>query len=229
MILFQCIYLKKKQKMRNVKILPVWVVVCCFAISCVTADKPDMLALTTNENNALLLSVHDQFDSDYINQEMDRISKKSKRDIIVELDDGNNELIRTSILFYYLALSYQQENMIDSAVFYHKVSADVYFNPLSTLKIAQLYSLGIEDYSRDMNIAFLELHKGLELLTEISLMDPSHIYIRLTRDFCSLLQESIQSDASLTPEVLSGLRDDLKEKLPAFIDQFKSMYRLSAN
>ena len=229
MILFQCIYLKKKQTMKYVKIISTSLMICIMAFSCDRKERPDMNALITNQVNMLGLSVYQQFDSEYISKEMDRIGSVSKNEIIAELSDGQLELIKTSLLFYYLALAYQQENQIDSAVFYHKVSADVYLNPLSTLKIAQLYSLGIEDYSKDIKKAYSELHKGMEILSEISLVDPSHVYIRLTRDFCSLLQESIQSDGALTPEVLADLRNELKEKLPNFIDQFKSMYSLAAN
>ena len=189
-----------------------------------------MVDLENNTLNQLELRVEKKLDSEKLEKILEKLSVRDTLKIIKILEAPNATLNDVSYGLYYLANSYAGQGQMGRAKYYHMIATEKYLNPLSMLKLAQLYFDGMDHASlhieQDYVKSYIYLHQAMEVLTEITGNNRSHILARNTKDYDMYLLGELdkKSKEGLFDEKV--IRDQLRKDLPPMLEQLKKMYHL---
>lgn len=199
-------------------------------MSCNQTVEYTILELEGNSLNVLALRVDENLDSDRLEKLLNKLAVRDTTKIIRILEAPNPTLHEASYGFYYLANTYAGEGKLNRAKYYHEVAAEKYLNPLSMLKLAQLYFEGMShptlQIEKDEVKAYIYLHQAMEVLTEITANNRSHILAKNTKDYDMYLLEELQRRAREGAFDEKAIRTKLRKELPPMLDNLRKMYRL---
>ncbi len=199
-------------------------------VSCEETKKYTLVDLENNTLNQLELRVEKELDSEKLEKILEKLSLRDTLKIIKILEAPNATLNDVSYGLYYLANSHAGQGQMNRAKYYHTIATEKYLNPLSMLKLAQLYFDGMEHASlqveQDYVKSYIYLHQAMEVLTEITGNNRSHILARNTKDYDMYLLEELgkKSKEGIFDEKV--VRDQLRKDLPPMLEQLKKMYHL---
>lgn len=199
-------------------------------IGCKQTTEYTLIELENNPLNILALRVEGNLDSDQLEKLLDKLAVRDTTKIIRILEAPNVTLHEASYGLYYLANTYAGEGELSRAKYYHEVAAEKYLNPLSMLKLAQLYYEGMNhptlQVEQDNIKAYIYLHQAMEVLTEITANNRSHILAKNTKDYDMYLLEELRKRAKEGAFDEKAIRAKLRKELPPMLEELKKMYHL---
>lgn len=210
----------------------------CFACQ---SDQPQkeftVEELENNTQNQLELPVEEEVDLFRLQEELEKLDKGA---IEKRLEKKGLALVEASYLFNTLGLRYFQEDNFKKGMYYHKVAADQYLNPLAMVRLAHIYSDSASDvqkkfpnaelsgFEQDFEKVYHYLHYGLNMaiLTMERFQDDSAVkeVNYMSRSLTDLFQSR---DSSILGDFdVQAAEEAMKKELPAIREKFENLYRV---
>jgi len=204
-----------------------------FLTACDTPRSYALEELEDNTYNSLALPSEKTYTHEELQALLDELKNKDIASIKKDLSAKGVDLLRVCYGMYYLGNNYAQEGDFEEALKYHKIAAEQYLNPLSMLKMAQLYFKGSAvlpnaniSFEPDLAKAYEHLHHAMECVTEITLNNRSHLLAKITKDNGRYLLDELNKEAESGAFDKEAVRQKLKEELPDILSHLKEMYNL---
>lgn len=201
-----------------------------FLSSCDNTRKYSVEELENNQFNSLNLPVKEDINSKELSKVVDELAELDTKQLLEQLEVKGLELNKASYAFYYLGNNAVKENDFEKFYSYHKIAAEQYLNPLSMIKLAQMYQRGLPQLKNpirpDLARSYEYLHQAMECITEITRNNRTHVLVKNTKDIDMKMLEDLDKAAKAGAFKKREIREKLKSELPELLGHLKDMYKI---
>ncbi len=201
-----------------------------FFFACDSTRSYSLQELENNRYNDLNLRLEPNIETYGLEKILEEFALLDTTQLLRQLAANDLELNRASYGLFYLANNYAKVGDMQRFLKYHKIAAEQYLNPLSMLKMAQIYQKGLPQISpsipTDWERSYTYMLQAMECLSVITLNNRSHILARNTKGFDMFMLEQLDKAAAEGKFDKEKVRAKLKKELPDLLSKLNEMYQL---